>query len=191
MRSKVFLLLFAGLILACGNVEGQLSSVIVSASLEQSSVDADTAFWVDGNDDDVCDYYTIKPTTVNVTVSATPLPNLPDGVPPSPVVVERIDIVYLRADNTSPDLPEDYRSVGAKVDPDGSTVIAVEVLSQSQKRSLIDTYFLLRSNPNLPIYRYYVTLRIRVREVYSGITSTIERSFYMEVSDFVSENECQ
>lgn len=190
MRSKV-LLLFVGLILACGGVEGQLSSVIVNASLEQSSIDADTAFWVDSNDDGVCDYYTIKPTTVNVTISTNPLPNIPGDVPPSPVVVERVDIIYSRADNTSPNLPEDYRSVGVKVDPDRSTVVEIEVLSQSQKRSLIESYYILRTNPNLPIYRYYVTLRIWIREVYSGITSTIERGFYMEVSDFVSENECQ
>jgi len=192
LRKLVCSFLLSGLMLSCGGggIEGQLSSVIVSASVVQSSVDADTAFWVDTDGDKVCDTYSIQPTTVDIVVSVEPLPNLPSSLTPSPVEIQRIDVVYSRADSISPSIPTEYRLVGMTLSPGSSATIPVEILSQSQKRNLINNYYLLRINPSLPIYRYYVNLRVRAREVYSGKTTTVERGFNMEVSDFVSENEC-
>ena len=190
VRIKI-LTIIVGFILACGGeIEGQLSTVQVGVSVEQSSVDADTAFWVDRNGDNVCDTYYIYPTNVNIRVDVNPRSDLPQGVTPSPTEVELIEIIYNRANTQSPQISPEYRVVSAMVYPEGSITIPVEILSQDQKRNFINNYLVIRTNPSMPIYTYYVTLKVRIREVFSGDAITVERTIFMQVSDFLSEGEC-
>ena len=123
-------------------------------------------------------------------MGVTPIPNLPEGVTPSPVVVERVDIVYTPADLNSPNLATSTITLGHTIQPETSINLEppIPVLSSAQKRNLINSYYLLRTNMSNPIYSYYVTLRFKVREVYSNTTETIERQTYMQVGDFGPEN---
>ncbi len=195
MKGVAKLFVIGGILFAvsCGGEipNEQMSSVVVSVSVNESNVRADTAVWRDTNEDGVCDDYDVaEDSTVRVTVGVTPIPNLPAGITPSPVVVERVEIVYTPADRTSPNLDTSTITLGYTIEPETTVNLEppIPILSSAQKSYLINTYYLLRTNMSNPIYSYYVTLRFRVREVYSNTTETIERQTYMQVGDFGPES---
>lgn len=195
MKGVAKLLAIGGVLFAisCGGEtpNEQMSSVVVYASVNETNVNVDTAKWQDTNGDNICDSYSIEDTNIQVSFNVTPIPNLPEGISPSPVVIERVEIVYTPERNNYPQLNTRNLTLGVTVEPETTAEVPITIFTVSQKIEMIDRYFMLRINPELPVYSYYVTLRFKVREIYSNDTETIERQTYIQVSDFGPEANCQ
>ena len=195
LQIKKVLCLISTIVLtfSCGGEKSSeiFSSVELQISIDPPSVNADVAFWFDSDNDEnnTCDEYTINPTQVNIYVSVKPLAGIDtQGVIPSPVSIDMVEIIYLPVSDSDPPIPKAYRFPSIQVNPDSQAIIPIEILSQQRKRNFIERdSSVLRPLPR--VYSYNVILRFRVREIYSGDVQIIERGVFMEVSDFISDGE--
>ncbi len=199
MRGSKFLyglLLSTILIIGCGSQEAMISSLKISVSPEETTVDVDVATWSDTNNDKICDSATIDPTVVNITLEATPVStNLVD--PESTlVIVDEVNIDYFPVSSTvpnqttAPPLSSVSRKLGISITAQTASVsIPVEIFSQSQKSSkpLID---LMYGMPNYGyIYAYDVKITFIIKSPYTGETAKVTTYIPVEVAEFVSDQE--
>ncbi|MDQ7039294.1 MAG: hypothetical protein Q9N26_08915 [Aquificota bacterium] len=177
-------------LLSCGgDPESALSTVFLSVTADQTEVLADTALWKDTNNDNTCDTYSVTPTSITLTAKVTKSFSLPEGVQPSPVRIYQADIIYRPQNTQTPAIPNKYKSLTVYIEPGDSQDIPLELVSKSQKEYFISTFNLLRTNPDLPTFEYYVIIRLHGEEIYTGSRTALEVRLNLQVSDFVSGEE--
>ncbi len=185
LLSSLILLLLA----SCGgggpldtDIEGELDSVMVYASPETTTVQGDLLKRVDFNGDNVCDTVLLSSTPVNLRVKVVPKPFLPETVVPSPVEVEKVQLVYQPKTTGAYPLNQTENMVAETVEPDTEVTFPVNIVSEGQADAIV--------NSGLPLpMEYYVVMYVTVRELYSGRRETITTGVNLSVGDFITEEE--
>lgn len=182
----VYCLLFAVLLVGCGRDIGGggavYDTVILTASLDTTVLYSDVAKHNDVvNCGSISDTITIPPDdVVDVTISSTEIPNLPEFVETSRVRLDKVTIKYSPADQSSPALSDQYCALSPYVEPGGSATVPVVVASQTMKSTTLSGLVC-----NSPLtYRYYVTLRFEGVEVNTNNRESFETTLNINFSDF-------
>jgi len=183
LKRLVFVLGSFLILNACGGgIEGVADSVQITASVEKQDVQVDLRKWVDTNNDQICDSYSIGTENTQITVTVKPLPNLPNGVTPSPVKVEKIRFVYTPLDNNTPPLQAKEKFLSFTVEPGQSVTRSVEIFDKSMGDYLNNLYTGQSFTYSVQAYLYYI-------EINSGKRGTIKLGLNMEVADFITQDE--
>jgi len=186
----ILLLLIIFSLFGCGDElggdVGTLSTVMVSAKVSPVEYKSDVADWQDKDGDGICEYnYLVNDDDpVTVTVSVDPLPNLPEGVEPSEVVIDRVKISYTPADSDTSALQEKFISLGQNIAAGESIDIPIIIINTQQK----GTQPLVSLIGNISLeYRYYVTISLHVIEVRTGDTEEVKTRLTVNVGDYYDD----
>jgi len=188
MRGLIILITFA-FIVSCGggsgldpDIEGELNSVIVYITPQQTYIQGDIITWLDTNNDQQCDTYLINSVIANFKIKVEPKPNLPESIPVSPVEIEKVQISFTPQTKTSPYIPETQRVLSITVEPNSEVEFSILLLSESIIYQMINE---LIEFPG----EYYVSLTFSVREVYSGEKTQVLNGINLTVGDFYTNDE--
>ncbi len=189
---RVFLLLILLLVGCGGGDEGKIGGVVIRIEPLQTEVYSDTAFWIDRDGDNTCDYYTVQTDEpINVLIRSESLQDVPRNYQPSPVLIERVRIIYNPLVNVAPNIPESFVSIEKYVYPGQEITISFPVINLMQKYYLIDRG-VIRDGIFYPgVLKYQVILSFKIIDPASEDSKIIERSIDLYIGDLLGEGECE
>lgn len=170
-----------------GGDDGELARFrtvqVLPPSLDRGTLVVDVARCTDQNGDgSACDLREciFEDEIVSATIKALPLPNLPEGFTPSPVLIKEIEILYSPATPNSPPIPKRYDMCSKLVQRDMSESCKIRVFPAELKRYMAFNHGMVCSDRT---YYYYVKLIFKLVEVTTGKEGTVEAVLTMTLRD--------
>lgn len=168
------------------------TTVYVYTSYDADLYEADAAKWSDVTPDDgKCDgIVTYEEDDVNITVTSTAYPKLPDhDITLSPVKITGYTVEFIPLED-SPPVPTKQIAADWVINPNTVTTIPVRVIDQEDKISrsspLNYTDYLAFVAAGGVSYEYTILVKLNAVEVLSGIDKTIPLEFslhYFDIAD--------
>ncbi|MCS7307155.1 MAG: hypothetical protein NZ526_01250 [Aquificaceae bacterium] len=189
IRQKIGLILLLVFLSACGGgkTEGQLHSVIFSASASQSSITAEVAKWQDSNNDGICDSPTPLSASTELVFRVTKI-DVPQNTNPSPVRVDLIGLIYNPTGTggtvVHPQIPPRFETRTVIIQPDSSQTVSIKVIDESQTSQIAN--IMQRGSA----FDYQVIMQVRYTEVYSGRTQTYTVNVTLTIKETAEGETC-
>ena len=185
-RQKIGLILLLVFLFACGGgkTEGQLHSVIFSASASPSSITAEVARWQDSNNDGICDTPTPLSASTNLTFNVDKI-DAPQNTNPSPVRVDLISLSYNPlGTGAHPPIPSKSETHSVVIQPGSSQTISIKVIDESQTAEIAN--LMQRGSA----FNYQVIIQVRYTEIYSGRTQTYTVYVTLTIKETAEDETC-
>ncbi|MCL6583791.1 MAG: hypothetical protein K6U11_09165 [bacterium] len=153
----------------------------IAVSSNQSWLDSDVAFWIDSNNNGICEKFIIQPDYLPVKIRSKVI-SKDTTRPASDVRIENVIIEYTPADDRTPPIDCQFIPLGQIIEPDQEVELNIMIVSQNQKAS----YPLRRLIGVRGIfYKYNANLIFNCREIMTNRDAEISTEVGIQVSDFV------